>query len=96
MSEIGFMQGRLSPIKNSCIQSSPWDSWDHEFKLGHDSAFNRLEWTLDEERLFLNPLMTAEGRKKIQSLSKQYNIQVSSISGDCFMQAPFWKEKVLA
>jgi len=50
-----------------------------------------MEWTLDQEKLYENPLMTVSGQKKILSLCKKHNMYIPSLTGDCFMQAPFWK-----
>jgi hexulose-6-phosphate isomerase len=50
-----------------------------------------MEWTLDQSRLYENPLMTIQGQQKIQALCKQHQLSVDSLTGDCFMQAPFWK-----
>jgi hexulose-6-phosphate isomerase len=88
---IGFMQGRLSPQIDGKIQAFPWPYWRDEFPLARDLGFARLEWTLDHDDLAANPLMTAEGRAEIVALSTTHGVAVSSITGDCFMQAPFWK-----
>jgi L-ribulose-5-phosphate 3-epimerase len=88
---IGFMQGRLSPLVNGFIQAFPWDNWQEEFALASSMGVGVIEWTLDQERLYENPLLTTAGQKKIDDLCKQYSITISSITGDCFMQAPFWK-----
>ena len=44
---IGFMQGRLSPIQGKKIQSFPWKNWKKEFQIGRKLNFRILEWTLD-------------------------------------------------
>ncbi|MDR6533331.1 hexulose-6-phosphate isomerase [Caulobacter rhizosphaerae] len=88
---IGFMQGRLSPQIDGKIQAFPWPYWRDEFPLARDLGFARLEWTLDHDDLAANPLMTAEGQAEIIALSTAHGVSVSSITGDCFMQAPFWK-----
>ena len=88
---IGFMQGRLSPVVNDKIQAFPWDHWKQEFKMANKNGFNIMEWTLDQERLYDNPLMTKEGQQKIRHHSHKYNIAIPSLTGDCFMQSPFWK-----
>ncbi|CAN5415155.1 sugar phosphate isomerase/epimerase [soil metagenome] len=90
---IGFMQGRLSPQIDGKIQAFPWTHWRDEFPLAQALGFARLEWTLDHEDLAANPLMTAQGQAEIRALSAAHDIAVSSITGDCFMQAPFWKAK---
>ena len=88
---IGFMQGRLSPLVNGLIQAFPWDNWQEEFALASSLGIDVMEWTLDQERLYENPLLTTDGQKKISDLCNQYSITIPSLTGDCFMQAPFWK-----
>ena len=91
MQNIGFMQGRLSPLVNGKIQAFPWGNWQNEFSLAAKNGFNIIEWTLDQERLYDNPLMNTAGREEIRQLMSQYNISIPSLTGDCFMQAPFYK-----
>ena len=50
-----------------------------------------IEWTLDRKRLDDNPLMTRQGRKEIFELCEKHGISIASLTGDCFMQAPFFK-----
>ena len=88
---IGFMQGRLSPKVDGKIQAFPWAHWRDEFPEAARLALPLMEWTLDHERLDENPLMTAEGRREIALLSERHGVQVRSVTGDCFMQAPFWR-----
>jgi len=88
---IGFMQGRLSPMQGKKIQSFPWNNWENEFQIGGRLNFNIIEWTLDFIKLYSNPLMTDDGQKKIKSLCSKYNFKILSLTGDCFMQKPFWK-----
>ena len=91
ISNLGIMQGRLSKPLNGKIQSFPKYSWKKEFNLANKLSFKFLEWTLDYEDLDKNPLMMQEIHPKIKALSKKYNIKIKSITGDCFMQKPFWK-----
>ncbi len=93
MTQIGFMQGRLSPIEEGKIQAFPWSHWQSEFKIAHNLGFELMEWTIDQERLDENPLMTRSGRQQISQLCSQYGISIRSLTGDCFMQAPFWKSE---
>lgn len=88
---IGFMQGRLSPLVDGRTQAFPWSHWRDEFAVAGANGFGLMEWTLDHERLYENPLMTLAGRREIRSLSKQHGVRVASLTGDCFMQAPFYK-----
>ena len=88
---IGFMQGRLSPPVNGKIQAFPWAHWQAEFATAQANSFGLMEWTLDQERLYENPLMTTAGREEIRALMQRHNVQVLSLTGDCFMQTPFYK-----
>ena len=88
---IGFMQGRLSPIIDGKIQSFPWNNWKEEFIVGDKNNFHLLEWTLDQVNLYKNPLLSIKGRVDIKNLSTKHKIKIPSLTGDCFMQAPFWK-----
>jgi len=88
---IGFMQGRLSPIIDGKIQAFPWNSWMDEFSIAGKLRIPLMEWTLDQERLYENPLMNEVGRAEIRTLCRSNGIQIPSVTGDCFMQAPFWK-----
>ena len=90
---IGFMQGRLSPLVDGKIQAFPWDHWQSEFALAKDIGIGLMEWTLDQFQLESNPLMTESGQVEIKKLIKNYNVSIPSLTGDCFMQAPFFKSK---
>jgi len=88
---IGFMQGRLSPVIDGRIQTFPWPYWQQEFELAHQHGIRLMEWTLDQDRLYENPLLTAAGQMEIKELCRRYKVRIPSLTGDCFMQAPFWK-----
>lgn len=90
-SRIGFMQGRLSPMVNGMIQAFPAQHWRVEFELATSIGLAKIEWTLDQDNLYSNPLMTRVGQQEIRELSHLHGLEVVSITGDCFMQAPFWK-----
>ncbi len=91
--KIGVMQGRLSPIYNNKIQAFPKNHWQKEFKKINELKLNLLEWTLDHKDINKNPINTKKGNKKIFILKKKFKINIKSLTGDCFMQKPFWKEK---
>lgn len=91
LQRIGFMQGRLSQPVDGKIQAFPWDEWRSEFSRAKDLCLTRMEWTIDEERLRENPLITEQGQREILALSLKHGVRISSLTGDCFMQAPFWK-----
>jgi L-ribulose-5-phosphate 3-epimerase len=88
---LGFMQGRLSPLVEGRIQAFPWDCWQQEFATARSLGLDLMEWTLDQDRLYQNPLLTAAGQQEIRRLCHTHGISIPSLTGDCFMQAPFWK-----
>ena len=88
---IGFMQGRLSPLVDGRIQAFPWDCWQVEFASAQKNGFGLMEWTLDQYRLYENPLLTSAGQKEIAKLCQEHGVVIGSLTGDCFMQSPFWK-----
>ena len=88
---IGFIQGRLSPPVNDRIQAFPWQHWREEFATAEQAGFRLMEWTLDAERLYENPVMTSAGRADIAVLKARHGVAVESLTGDFFMQAPFHK-----
>ena len=90
-SRIGFMQGRLSPLVGGRIQAFPWDTWADEFEAAARCEIGLMEWTLDQDRLYENPLLTSGGQEQIRALCNRHAMSIPSLTGDCFMQAPFWK-----
>lgn len=88
---LGFMQGRLSPQVSGKIQAFPAAHWRGEFPAAQKLGLHCMEWTLDHEGLKDNPLMTPAGRTEIRMLCAAHGVSIPSLTGDCFMQAPFWK-----
>jgi hexulose-6-phosphate isomerase len=88
---IGFMQGRLSPQVDGKIQAFPWEKWRDEFPAAEKIGISLMEWTLDHDRLSENPLMTADGQAEILALSRKHGVKIVSLTGDIFMQMPFWR-----
>lgn len=91
VSRIGFMQGRLCERVDNKIQAFPWRDWENEFPAAAAIDLHIMEWTLDQDRLYENPLMTPDGQAHIRALCREYDISILSLTGDCFMQAPYWK-----
>jgi len=87
------MQGRLSKMENQKIQSFPSKSWKQEFVLAKKLKIKFIEWTLDYRNFLKNPIFNSNGVYEIKKLSKQNGVFVKSLTGDCFMQKPFWKKK---
>jgi len=94
VSNIGFMQGRLSPLRNGRIQSFPWDNWKNELMQAKELGFTQLEWTIDTERFAENPLLLASGQSEINQLSRLHSLLIPSVTCDYFMENPFWKNSV--
>jgi hexulose-6-phosphate isomerase len=88
---IGFMQGRLSPEVAGSIQACPWAHWREEFAIAARLGFSLMEWTLDHARLEANPIMTPAGRSEIGALAAAHKLHLGALTGDLFMQMPFWK-----
>jgi L-ribulose-5-phosphate 3-epimerase len=88
---LGFMQGRLSPVVDGKIQAFPWNYWQEEFPLSQSLGLELMEWTIDQDRLYQNPLMTHQGQNHIRRLSQEHRLSIPSLTADCLMQSPFWK-----
>jgi hexulose-6-phosphate isomerase len=93
---LGFMQGRLSPMVDGKIQAFPAHHWRDEYPAAERLGLPLMEWTLDDEGLDANPLMTADGRAEMRALGRRHGVPVETITGDLFMQRPFWKAADLA
>ncbi len=91
LQRIGFMQGRLSALVDGKIQAFPWTEWRDEFPRAKALGLTRMEWTIDQDRLRENPLTTEAGQNEIATLARENGLRIPSLTGDCFMQAPFWK-----
>jgi len=89
--EIGFMQGRLSPQVNGMIQAFPKEFWRDEFTVASKNGFYLIEWTLDHEGLAENPLIDPAQRPEVKRIAEGSGVRIGSLTGDCFMQAPFYK-----
>lgn len=89
----GIMQGRLSKKIGNKIQAFPEKNWKIEFSKAKSLGLKSIEWTLDYKNLKKNPILTKQGQSQIKKLSKKNSIKINSITGDCFMQNPFWKKK---
>ena len=93
LQNLGCMQGRLSPMIDNKIQSFPNSLWQNEFIIAKSLGLKFIEWTLDYNKIFTNPIFIKKKVKIIKNLSKKNSIKIISLTGDCFMQNPFWKKK---
>jgi L-ribulose-5-phosphate 3-epimerase len=77
------MQGRLSPMVGDRIQAFPWNHWRDEFAAAARGGFRLMEWTLDLDRFYENPMLTTAGRAEIRALGAAHRLSIPSLSGDC-------------
>ena len=94
-SNIGFMQGRLSKIRNNRIQSFPWEVWEDEFSCAFDINLSKMEWTIDSDKFEENPLITQHGKNEIINQISKFNIKIPSVTCDYFMENPPWKTNLI-
>lgn len=92
MNNYGVMQGRLIPDENGRIQSFPKKGWRSEFPLLKSLGISYLEWTIDKEDLWKNPLLTTDGLNQVIDLSHKNDVKIISTTGDNLMQAPIHKK----
>lgn len=91
MKFLGVMQGRLIPDENGRIQSFPKKNWRLEFPILKELGINFLEWTLDHDELWDNPILTQFGVSEVRQLCESYQVKVYSATADNLMQAPIHK-----
>jgi L-ribulose-5-phosphate 3-epimerase len=85
---IGFIQGRLVDQVYDRIQAFPLNSWKEEIKLALENDFNLMEWTIDYDFFYENPIFSDNDK---QFFLKQNNFNINSITLDFSMHVPFWK-----
>lgn len=90
---IGFMQGRLSPIERDRIQTFPFANWKNEFKIAHKNNFFLIEWTIDTYNIDENPIFFDNGLKEIKDYQVKYSIHLDSVTCDFFMENPIFNKK---
>jgi len=88
---IGFIQGRLSPISNNKIQQFPHLTWKDEFLIASKNEFKLIEWTIDTVTFTDNPLINPKSWTEIIALSKKHDMMIPSVTCDYFMENPVWK-----
>ena len=87
------MQGRLSIKEFDKIQSFPLDNWKNEFAVANLMNLKKMEWTIDYDFFYKNPLMSTSYHEEIKNLKKIYKINIDSVTCDFLMNKPFWKIK---
>ena len=85
---IGIMQGRLSPPVNEKVQVFPWNSWEEEFFQAKEIGLELIDWIVEADRLYENPLLTEQGAKRIKDLVPQTGVRIGAVCADYFMDCP--------
>ena len=83
---IGIMQGRLSPTVDGKIQAFPWDSWEQEFYSAREVGLDMIDWLVTADKFYENPLLTAEGVKRINVLLSETGIRIDSACAHYFVE----------
>ena len=65
MSNIGIMQGRLSPPRGDLIQWYPEDTWESEFYLAKEIGLVCIEWVFQKSSANENLISYDSGINKI-------------------------------
>lgn len=82
------MQGRLLPKHKGRYQAFPVENWQDEFFIAKKLNIDLIEFILDFEDVYQNPLLKEEGIHKINYLIKETGVNVNTVCADYFMKAP--------
>jgi len=87
---VGVMQGRLLPKYLGRYQAHPVGYWQEEFHIAASMGLGLIEFILDYNDVWDNPLMHSAGLEQIATVCAQTDVAVTSVCADCFMQAPLF------
>jgi hexulose-6-phosphate isomerase len=90
-SDIGIMQGRLSPRIDGKIQAFPLENWKNEFNSAKELGFTSIEWIV-ENPLNTNPLLSDVEINQIKEIIEETNVKIEYICADIFMQVPIFNQ----
>lgn len=85
---IGSIQGRLLPPVNGRIQAFPSGQWEKEFSLLQSAGYGAIELTIDLASWDEHPVNSAAGRVRLFELSNEFEIALTGICCDVFMEQP--------
>ena len=85
-SNLGIMQGRLSPSFQNNIQHFPVNHWQEEFQSLADLGMGCLEWVYEYSTVEQNPIHFPEKLDEIQETLDKSNLRINSVIGDYFME----------
>ena len=85
--QIGIMQGRLSPRIDGKIQAYPVKTWQKEFEIAKEIGYSAIEWIV-EKPLEVNALMSQSGIQEINQVIIDTGVKIDYVCADVFMQQP--------
>ncbi len=85
---IGVMQGRLLPKYLGQYQAHPFGYWEDEFSIAKNLGVDYIEFILDYDNAYSNPLLNLEGIYKISDVIQKTGVDVKTVCADYFMKAP--------
>lgn len=85
---IGVMQGRLLPKYLGRYQAHPFGYWEDEFFIAENLYLDYIEFILDYDNAYSNPLLNLEGINKISDVIQKTGVDVKTVCADYFMKAP--------
>lgn len=85
---IGIMQGRLSPPVNGKIQAFPWNSWEQEFFQAKEIGLDMIDWLVEADRFYENPLLTVQGARTIKTLMSKTGVSIGAVCAHYFIACP--------
>lgn len=86
------MQGRLSPPENGLFQAFPCKSWESELRVAREATVEGVEWIHDSHGVEVNPLLTPDGRCRMQELASEAGVVIASLCADWFMEQPLGRD----
>lgn len=86
--QLGVMQGRLLPKYKGRYQAHPVGYWQDEFSIAAGFGLHLIEFILDSNDVYENPVMNESGIYEIMTLTEKTGVAVKTICADYFMEAP--------
>ena len=86
--QLGVMQGRLLPKFEGRYQAHPVGYWQEEFPIAQNLGLDLIEFILDFNDVWENPLMHTDGLAEIKILTDTTGVQVRTVCADYFMGHP--------
>ena len=68
------------------LQAFPWDSWEQEFYSAREVGLDMIDWLVTADNFYENPLLTAEGVKRIKVLMSETGMGIDSACAHYFVE----------